>query len=292
MHAGEFLWLFCRVSNYNLVVPQYPNTCVLKANAKCGVKGLKVASKGECPEEPKCEPKACTMDWAPVCGNDGKVRAEILPLLVINIAVNGIYPIQGTHAANYPCWSQCSLCRHSQTYGNMCALEAAQCESPGLTKASDGECPKKECGPKVCTADYRPVCGSDGQVHRATLLPWSACDLYTKAHVIEQLDEVMLLLINNSPFTDIRQPLRLGGCPVRKPRPDEGERRRVPHQLIGALYCSLSIIYECPLSLCTIVDKAKRRRPIPASECNQLCILRSVIIRKEAQDPHINQCMS
>jgi hypothetical protein len=50
-----------------------------------------------------------------------------------------------------------------QTYGNLCGLEAAQCDNPGLTKASDGEC-LKECGPKVCTADYRPVCGSDGQV--------------------------------------------------------------------------------------------------------------------------------
>jgi hypothetical protein len=115
MHAGEFLSLSCRVYNNNLVVPQYSNTCVLKANAKCGVKGLKVASKGECPEKPKCEPKACTMDWAPVCGSDGKVRAENLPLLVIKIAVSGIYPIQGTYAANYPGLNALSIDIHRHT---------------------------------------------------------------------------------------------------------------------------------------------------------------------------------
>lgn len=60
---------------------------------------------------------------------------------------------------------------NGRTYSNRCELDAAQCDNPEIEFASMGRCPEivepteAPCGPVVCTADWSPVCGSNGQTY-------------------------------------------------------------------------------------------------------------------------------
>lgn len=76
------------------------------------------------------QPKACTMEYAPVC-------ASYQPH--VECTTEPCYPVDAV----------------VQTYGNKCMMEA-----DGATYLYDGECKSTQPTPTSCTADYNPVCAS------------------------------------------------------------------------------------------------------------------------------------
>lgn len=155
----------------------YANACELNCATATNPR-LRLEHYGQCKDSVKeAEGCFCPSDYNPVCGNDGNTYPNLCSLLCqrtsnsdINIANEGACSQTVTTTCSCP-KELIEVCGSDGiTYNNPCELNCATAKNSMLRLSYFGKCDHGgvnvvENVPCVCTADYKPVCGTDGKTY-------------------------------------------------------------------------------------------------------------------------------
>ncbi|PIK54375.1 hypothetical protein BSL78_08751 [Apostichopus japonicus] len=138
-----------------------------------------------CPTEEvtlDCSARICTNEYAPICGSNGQTYINPCvfayatycddPLLSMEHAGRCRQEEPRIDCSRRGCSRQYEpVCgSNGQTYSNPCLFKYAQhCDDQTLTRLSMGPCGREEvtldCSARICTNEYAPICGSNGQTY-------------------------------------------------------------------------------------------------------------------------------
>jgi len=125
--------------------------CSYALSAKCGAGDM----SGTC----QPIPELCTMEFAPVCGCDGKTYATTCVASRVGVSVAQQGACAGDSGSGI---AEGKTCGTRGVHGDCAAgLYCAYRSQCGATDAG-GICSKK---PQACTREYLPVCGCDGRTY-------------------------------------------------------------------------------------------------------------------------------